>query len=332
MEFVGNHKSYNDLGNALIAGRPSTGGLPDNVLDEALSGYFDRAQTKSDLLARRGRLKRLFELEMPDVQVATFVRKSVSVAKFGTAISAYHVNAKQLDGSEGLFGAYTDAFVFRRDAVWHLQTNDPVVATGHLHRRAIQRSENPVTSLSEFHLALSTLWPAFIELGNRRREADEPGRVTQFAFPLWGGLAMAEMLKQADTPFHGPRLWLYEGGLGRSIRMHDGLTQSGNRLMVRGKTFLDLRSPRVESLTHKLAAFASHHSAVLTKLADQHQYALYGNSAIVKELGTILSPNVVSDMAKSAMLDDLDAITSSDLWDEVVAKSKSATSSEREAS
>lgn len=107
MEFVGNHKSYNDLGNALIAGRPSTGGLPDNVLDEALSGYFDRAQTKSDLLARRGRIKRLFELEMPDVQVATFVRKSVSVAKFGTAISAYHVNAKQLDGSEGLFGALT---------------------------------------------------------------------------------------------------------------------------------------------------------------------------------------------------------------------------------
>jgi len=314
MEFVGNHKSYNDLGNALIAGRPSTGGLPANVLDEALSGYFGRAQTKSDLLARRGRLKRLFELEMPDVQVATFVRKSVSASKFVTAISAFHVNAKPAGGTEGLFGAYTDVLLFRQKAVWHMRVNDPVVATGHFHRKTLQRSQTPIKSLSEFHQALSIMWPAFLELAQSRREADMPGEIVEFAWPLWGGLAKVQLQKQTNTPLHGPKLWIYEGGLGQPVPMLDGLAQSGSRLLVRGMTFLNLKSPSVRKLSDILTAFSNQHSAVLAKLADRHRFALYGQSVIVNELTSVLSPSMVSETARLAMLEDLDAITSSDLW------------------
>jgi hypothetical protein len=320
MEFVGSHKSYNNLGNRLVSGRPTRGGLPENVLIEALSGYGERGRSWSDLLARRTSFEQFLKLNMPEVQTAGFIRKSVSTKKACTAVSAYHVNVKQVDGSEGLFGALVDTFVFRHKSVWHLQSNDPVVATGHIYRRAMQRSGRPLVSLAEFHQSMSILWPAFLELGTRRRLSGRPGGVAQFAFPFWGGLAMGELLVQQNTPFHGPEMWIYEQGRRWPEQLQDNLASKQGRLMVQGKTFLDRRSTKVANLADQLEDFIRRHSSALAHLSNTHRYALYGTSSLVNELQAIFSPTKQPVAEVSAMLDGLEEISTSELWLSVVNK------------
>lgn len=171
VRYSGNYQEFNDKLNAYLGARPSRGGLPKDVMIQAFHGYGEGRREWYELIRHGGAFKEYLASQMPDVELELVQRRSASVRQDAVGVVAYHTNATPIDeanstGSlEPLFGAAIDAFVFWRWGVWWLQSWDPVVVTGHVHRRVLSRSTAQPSTFAEFHGALSVLWPSALALG-----------------------------------------------------------------------------------------------------------------------------------------------------------------------
>ena len=332
LKYSGNHQAFNEKLNSYLESRPTRAGLPVDTLVRAFSLYDGQKREWNELVRHGSALKAHLASHMPDVELELVERRSASVRQEAVGIVAYHTNAAPLDqdnstGSlEPLFGAATDAFIFWRWGAWWLQIWDPVVVTGHVHRRVMSRSTAPITSFAEFHSALSLLWPALLALGNRRRAMDKRADVTFFCFPLWDGLAFADFQKLESSGPFAPSLWEVKNGEMKQNLLADRLSVGSERLLVQVRTIFGEKrfNARQKVLRTKLQEFVAKHASALEHLRRQQRFGLPMPGRFGVGLDRLFGKSGADQATVEHAISDLDILTKTEEWLAEVSRSQAA--------
>ena len=193
--------------NKFLVSRASTFGLPPNILLLAYEGYQQDLVSWTHVIKRANEVHDELQRRMPEAILEMVVHESVKVGEAAIGVSAYHMfAAKMEDSGEAFFNGVTHTFVFWQWGVWLLQTNDVVGATGHFHRRVMTRDRSQHFSFTGLHNSVSTLWPALVELGQRRRRSEERANITFFVVPYSRGLICVEFQKLSESHAFRPVL------------------------------------------------------------------------------------------------------------------------------
>ncbi|WP_156940825.1 hypothetical protein [Mesorhizobium sp. LSJC265A00] len=314
--FEGNHPEFSMRLNEFLASRASIAGLPQNILLLAYEGYGQDIVSWQHVVQRAHEVHDELQRRMPEAIFEMVVHQSEEVGEAAIGVSAYHMSAAKMEvGGEAFLNGATNTFVFWRWGVWLLQTNDVVGATGHFHRRVMTRDRSPHFSFTALHNAASTLWPALVELGQRRRGFDERANITFFAVPYSGGLICAEFQKLQESHRFKPVIKVLDREIVRDFALATPFANGDDHLLVMPRTFLDRRrlNSNQKKLHSMLVSFVTKHTGAIDYLRRSSRL-LYSSPRVGSYMQRTFNDDGVPQTLIEPAIADLDNLTKSPEW------------------
>jgi hypothetical protein len=173
-------------------------GLPEDVLIRALEGYDATELSWPGLRAKGLEFGEYISAQVSDCTVRKISRRPIGRKPPAVSFNILRLMATPLRAAETLFGAYIYTFTFWPSGVWLITAFDPLFTTDHLHQRLVQRAAGDPRSLAKTHDSLSILWPALLEVDQRRRLRGLPTGRPHFVTPLNDGLVLGCELQRND--------------------------------------------------------------------------------------------------------------------------------------
>jgi hypothetical protein len=312
--FAGNHPQFSSKLNEFLASRASTGGLPKDILLLAYKDYKQEIVPWEFVVERAQQVHDELKKRMPEAIFVMSVHESGEVGEAAVGLSAYHMSAGKMESSEEAFlNGATNTFVFWRWGVWLLQTNDVVGATGHLHRRIMTRDSTPDFSFTGLHDAVSSLWPALVEVGQVRRQVGELANITFFSVPYSSGLICAEFQKLQDSHKFRSILRILDKQKVRDLSLPSPFSSGDDHLLVIPKTYITRLNANQKKLHSLIEAYLQKHKAA-TVFLKRRSRLLYDSSRVGKYMRrTFNDESFEMDLIRSAIA-DLDSLTRSPEW------------------
>lgn len=314
--FEGNHPEFSIRLNEFLASRASVFGLPQNILLLAYDGYGQHIVSWHHVVQRAHEVHDELQRRMPEALLEIVLHESEEVAEAAVGVSAYHMSATKMEaGGEAFLNGSTHTFVFWRWGVWLLQTNDVVGATGHFHRRVMTRDTSTHFSFTGLHNAVSALWPALVELGQRRRLFEERANIRFFAAPYSGGLICVEFQKLHESHMFRPALKVLDKEIVTDYSLATPFSNGDDHLLVMPKTFLDRRrlNSNQKTLHSMLVNYVTKHKSAIDYLRRSSRL-LYGSTRIGSYMRRTFNDHTVPQSIIEAAIGDLDILTKSPEW------------------
>lgn len=312
--------------NEFLASRASIFGLPQNILLLAYDGYGQDIVSWQHVLQRARAVHDELHRRMPEAILEMVLHESEEVGEAAVGVSAYHMSATKMEaGGEAFLNGATHTFVFWRWGVWLLQTNDVVGATGHFHRRVMTRDRSAHFSFTGLHNAVSALWPALVELGQRRRLFEERANITFFAAPYSGGLICAEFQKLLDSHKFKPVLKVLDKEIVTDYPLATPFSNGDDHLLVMPRTFLDRRrlNSNQKTLHSMLANYVTKHTEAIDYWRRSSRL-LYGSPRIGSYMQRTFNDSLVPQSLIEPAIEDLDTLTKSPEWIKESARNRGA--------
>jgi len=264
-----------------------------------------------------------------DVLVLSGRRRSLSKKKDATALLALLPKATPFRDDQFFVGLYSFAFGFWRDRALVISGIEPGGVPTHLHQRIIQRSRQVYTSLADAQDRFSDLWPCLVEVGERRRLAGRPANVGDFVSPWADGLMFGDFAAVEFPPstlhLSRPVLFDYDPKRGtQKLILSDRYSTDTARLGYQLRTYIgpdQLRPNQVELLA-RTKDFCDQQRAVTEYFKNVARLAIGSSNGAGEALADILGMGVPAKGQVEEAIAKLDALCSSDLWLEEVARSR----------
>lgn len=325
-EFEGNHPEFSMRLNEFLASRASTFGLPQNILMLAYEGYRQDIVSWKHVVRRAHEVHDELQRRMPEAIIEMVKHETEEVGEAAIGISAYHMSAAKMEvGGEAFLNGVTHTFVFWRWGVWLLQTNDVIGATGHFHRRVMTRDRSQHFSFTGLHNAVSTLWPALVELGQRRRQFEERANITFFVVPYSGGLICAEFQKLRESHIFRPVLRVLDKEIVTDFPLATPFSNGDDHLLVMPRTFLPHRrlNSNQKTLHSMLVSYVAKHTCALDYLRRSSRL-LYGSPRVGRYMQRTFNDDGDPQSLIEPAIAELDILSMSPEWIKESKRNRSA--------
>lgn len=309
----------------LMEGRPTRTSLPIDIYMVALDGYEDGPIPASSLVMKCNRIAQKIRTEITGAQVTIAHRRSLSAERCAAVVMVFQARLRPMGMLQTLMCGWCDVLLLRPSGVAHLSTMEPVGASQHVLERVAQRSAVDFLDVTSVQEQFSLVWPALIELGQRRRRRGQYAEITYFLSPLGSGLVMANMSKFTGLPpGSNPQVIDFNRGQGTVYDLPDIYARGSDRLFVHIRTFIgraDMKQHQV-LLYERLRSWVGRHQSVVEHLKLRARLAADVGSDGVADLMDIFGMKWPAALAIETALDELESLVLSTEWRDEIAFSR----------
>ncbi len=279
-------------------------------------GYGQDIVSWEHAMGRATAVRDELQRRMPEVIIDVAYHPADEVGEAAIGLSVYHMSATKMeDSDEAFFNCVTHTFVFWRWGVWMLQTNDVVGSSGHFHRRVMTRDASLSFSFTGLHDAVSELWPALVELGQRRRLNRASASLTFFVVPYADGLICAEFQKLRESGRFRPVIKVLDKEIVTDYTLSADFSNGDDRVLVMPKTYLNRRRLNSnQKILHQMLKdyLAKHRDAIdyLRRASRLH----YASAKVGLYMKRTFNDDRFPQSRLDAAMSDLHGLTTSLVW------------------